>query len=71
MGYVEGLNEGAVSTQDWQTQCETKQLKKKKVVSQNRATVFTTEIEELQGSADCGKYVAIIQTDSHDPQMLV
>lgn len=47
MGYIEGLNEGAVSTQDWQTQCETKLLKKKKVVSQNRATVFTTEIEEL------------------------
>lgn len=30
MGYIEGLNEGAVSTQDWQTQCETKFLKKKK-----------------------------------------
>lgn len=30
MGYIEGLNEGAVSTQDWQTQCETKLLKKKK-----------------------------------------
>lgn len=29
MGYIEGLNEGAVSTQDWQTQCETKLLKKK------------------------------------------
>lgn len=30
IGYIEGLNEGAVSTQDWQTQCETKLLKKKK-----------------------------------------
>lgn len=30
-------------------------IAKKKIVSQNRATVFTTEIEELQGSADCGK----------------
>lgn len=40
MGYIEGLNEGAVPTQDWQTQCETKiaktkQNKTKKVISQN------------------------------------
>lgn len=29
MGYIEGLNEGAVPTQDWQTQCETKIAKTK------------------------------------------
>lgn len=36
MRYIEeGLNEGAVPTQDWQIQCETKIAKKKKVISQN------------------------------------
>lgn len=35
MRYIEeGLNEGAVPTQDWQTQCETKIAKKKSHITE-------------------------------------